>query len=53
MTPLTEAEIDYARRLAAMDHDDLAPAKGIMVGMLVGAACWLVIGLVIYFMFFN
>ena len=49
--PLTESEIDYARRLAAMDRgDDLAPARGIMVGMLLGAALWLVLGLVIYFL---
>ncbi len=51
--PLTESEIDYARRLAAMNRDRLAPAKGHMVGMLVGSAFWLVIGLVLYFTFFN
>lgn len=51
---LTESEIDYARRLAAMGRDDdLAPARGIVVGVLVGIALWLVIGLVIYFTFFN
>ena len=33
-------------------QDPLAPARGIMVGMLIGAALWLVIGLVIYFMCF-
>ena len=51
-TPLTDAEIDYARRLAAMDRDG-DPEKGVVIGMLLGAACWLVIGIVIYFTFFN
>ena len=51
-TPLTEAEIDYARRLAAMDRDG-DPEKGVVIGLLLGAACWLVIGLVLYFTCFN
>ena len=52
-TPLTDAEIDYARRLAAMERDGGEPEKGVVIGLLLGAACWLVIGLVLYFTCFN
>lgn len=48
MKPLSDAEIDYARRLAATETDDLAPARGIVRAFLVGSVLW-VIGLVIWF----
>lgn len=34
-------------------NNDLAPARGIMGGMLIGSAIWTAIGLVVYFTFFN
>ena len=51
---LTGREIEHAKRLAGMNRlsDDLAPARGIMVGILIGSALWLVIGIVIYCTFF-
>ena len=53
-TPLTDAEIDYARRLAAMNREVRLPeGSGFFIAMLIGSAMWAVIGIVIYFLFFN
>jgi hypothetical protein len=48
-----DAELAEIYRLVKPKTDDLAPARGIMVGMLIGAALWAVIGIIIYFTFFN
>ncbi len=49
----TDAELAEIYRLVKRDEpDDLAPARGIVTMMLVGLACWLALGLVIYFTFF-
>ncbi len=45
----TKAELAEIRNL--QEPHRLAPARGIIIGMLVGAAIWVVLAIVIYFTF--
>ncbi len=50
----TGEELAEIHRIIRQDKTDaLAPARGIATIMLVGLACWLALGLVIYFTFFE
>ena len=52
MNLLTKDQIDDAKRLSHINKGPNA-ARGIIIGMMVGTAVWLIIGIVIYFTFFG
>jgi hypothetical protein len=51
MTPLTEIDRSQTMGASCPESEALAPARGIMVGLLIMAAALAVGGLVIYFKF--